>query len=275
MKKILITGASGFIGKNIIPYLKNYYEVCAPNRVELDASNKNSVDNFLRGKRFDALLSLAVPRRGMDEAARAKIMFESFMNFVLCKNKFDKIIYMGSGAEFDQSENIQNVSEEQIGACAPLDFYARAKFDMNTIARESKNIYNLRLFGCYGKYEDSSRFIYHAIDCCKNKKELTIRQDRIFDYLYAEDAAPVVRWCIENNPRYHDYNVTSGDKRSLSEIAKIIIEKMNCNVKIKIEKEGWNNEYTADNTRLCSEFRDWTISPIYAGIEKQIDWQIN
>lgn len=43
MKKILFTGGTGFVGKNIIPILKEKYIVVSPSRKELDLKDTEAV----------------------------------------------------------------------------------------------------------------------------------------------------------------------------------------------------------------------------------------
>jgi len=53
-KKILLTGGSGFVGKNILESpLAEKYEIIAPPRTELNLFDEDSVDEFFLNKKFD------------------------------------------------------------------------------------------------------------------------------------------------------------------------------------------------------------------------------
>ena len=57
MKKILLTGGSGFIGKNILEsFLVEKYELIAPSSHELDLLDTDCVNKFFKGKEFDIIL---------------------------------------------------------------------------------------------------------------------------------------------------------------------------------------------------------------------------
>jgi GDP-L-fucose synthase len=92
--------------------------------------------------------------------------------------------------------------------------------------------------------------------------------------LYVEDLAYIFEWFIENEPKYHDYNIATGQPISLENIAKIVAEQMNNSKNIQIAQQGWNKEYTADNSRLLNEMKDFNFTTITEGIAKQIKWQL-
>ena len=125
---------------------------------------------------------------------------------------------------------------------------------MNQNARVSRNIYNLRIFGCYGPTDAKTKFIRDAIDCCFEDRPITIRQNCMFDYMYVEDLAYIACSLMEKeNLAFHDYNVCSGKRISLLEIAEIVKKQLNNPYPIEIAKDGWNKEYTGDNSRLMKE----------------------
>ena len=48
MKKILVTGATGFLGSRIVPFFSDRYVVYAPTHSEMDISNKTEVNRIFR-----------------------------------------------------------------------------------------------------------------------------------------------------------------------------------------------------------------------------------
>ena len=277
-KKVLFTGGTGFVGKNVIPFLKDdNIEIIAPTRAELNLFDYEEVKNFVTNNRIQVVIHSANPNPAKNSVDESINMFkgslEIFMNFYRLRDCYEKMLYIGSGAEYDKRYDIVSATEDQIGIYQPTDEYGFAKFIMNELARKSENIYNLRLFACYGPYDFSTKFITHAITCCLNKEPLTIRQDCWFDYLHVYDFAKMLKYFIINTPKYHDYNICSGTRVKLSQIAAMVIDQMQSDSKILLLKEGMNKEYTADNTRLLKEF-DWK-SPISLeeGIALQIEWE--
>ena len=276
-KKILLTGGTGFIGGNILPILQKKYEVKSPRRNELNINDESSVDEYLSNNKFDILIHSANITPGKNSADKMENMLEytikAFLNFQKHSDKFEKIFYFGSGAEYDKRKDIVLIKETDIGNSIPVDPYGLAKYVINQIARGSKNIYNLRIFGCYGPTDAKTKFIRDCIDCCLEHKPITIRQNCYFDYMYVEDLARIIDKMINSELKYHDYNICTGKRIDLLTIAKIIDKKMQNNQGIKIGQEGLNKEYTANNARLLNDIGAFDYTCIEDGIQKQIDWQ--
>lgn len=276
-KKILLTGGTGFIGGNILPILQKKYEVKFPRRNELNINDESSVDEYLSNNKFDILIHSANITPGKNSVDKMENMLEytikAFLNFQKHSDKFEKIFYFGSGAEYDKRKDIVLIKETDIGNSIPVDPYGLAKYVINQIARGSKNIYNLRIFGCYGPTDTKTKFIRDCIDCCLEHKPITIRQNCYFDYMYVEDLARIIDKMINSELKYHDYNICTGKRIDLLTIAKIIDKKMQNNQGIKIGQEGLNKEYTANNARLLSDIGTFDYTCIEDGIQKQIDWQ--
>lgn len=273
MKKLLLTGGTGFIGRNILPVLREKYDVCAPTRAELDINDQNSIDAFLNENKPDVLVHCAIVNPAKAADAGRNVLTDTLRSFLcLIRYSFEKIVYIGSGAEYDKSKDIVNVSEEDIGKNIPADEYGLAKYALNEIARSSKNIVNLRIFGCYGAMEPERRFIRHAIDCCLKNEAVTIRQDCRFSYVFVKDLARAVLRVLENETKCHDYNICSGTYK-LSELAEIVKEQTGNSLPVEIGAEGFNNEYSAVCTRFTKEFPDFEFTPIERGIAEQISWQ--
>ena len=276
-KRLLLTGGSGFIGRNVLPVLRDAFLVDAPPRSELNLLDETSVESYVRRGTYDVVVHLAnstpaknpkdKPDRILADSLRA------YFNLRRNADAFGKMLYIGSGAEYDKRFPIVSVSESDIGLHVPIDDYGFAKYVMNENARLSANIYNLRIFGCYGPTDAKSKFIRDAIDCCLDGRAITIRQDCMFDYMYVVDLAEVIERFANVEPRFHDYNICSGKRVALSEIAAIVAKKMDNEYALDIATPGWNREYTASNARFLSEFPDFAFTSLEKGIEAQIEWQ--
>lgn len=275
LKKILLTGSSGFVGGNVYPILSKKYHVCAPTRTDLDLKNTNQVREYLKRENFDVIIHFASPSPVRSKQFdKYETLFEDslkiFMNFYSMQDYFGKMLYSGSGAEYDKTREISLVTEDEIGKYIPSDSYGFSKYVINALANKSQNIYNMRIFACYGPHEYDYKFITHAIRCCLEDKPITIRQDCYFDYLYIDDYTKFLLYFIENKPLFHDYNVSSGKRILLSTIAEIVKKEMQNPYPIEIFAEGLNKEYTASNARIVYETAISKLTSIEDGIHQLI-----
>ncbi len=278
MIKILLIGGSGYIGKNINEYLiDRNYRVVSPTSKDLDATDEVSVRNFLIKEYYDVIIHSAVDNyspRGKNEGSRFLYnTLNMFYSFEKNKDLFGKMIYFGSGAEYDKSNDIISVKECDFGKNIPKDEYGFAKYIIAKHIENSNNIYNLRLFGVFGKYEHwKSKFISNA--CCKviNNIPISIRQNVYFDYLWIDDLCKIVEWFINNKPEFNTYNVTTGKNIDLLTIANIVNKYNDNKFPIYICKDGLANEYTSNNNRLLNEIGQFEFTTVEEGIKVLFDY---
>ena len=116
------------------------------------------------------------------------------------------------------------------------------------------NIYNLRLFGCFGGHEDPQRLFRSCYENFCQQKDAEIHCDKYMDYFYAQDVGRVIDHIIQNHgeklPR--DINLCYNDKCTLSEYAQKIkqLTKSDCCVIIQNKDLGF--PYTGNHAVLES-----------------------
>ena len=276
-KRILLTGATGFIGRTVLPLLRKRFAVDAPGRAELNLLDDEAVAAFVRSGAYDAVIHTANPTPAKNPLDRADRLFaeslRAYFNLRRQADCFGRLLYVGSGAEYDKRRDLLAVTEESVGQSLPADDYGFAKFLMNEDARRSLNVTNLRLFGCYGPTDAKTKFIRDAIDCCLEGRAITIRQDCLFDYLYVEDLGGILSQMVLAPRLRHDYNICTGEAVALSSIAAIVARQMGNARPIEIARPGMNRAYTASNARFRHDFPDISFTPLEEGIARQIAWQ--
>lgn len=68
-----------------------------------------------------------------------------YYNLKRYNNLYGKMLYFGSGAEYDKSKDISFVTEAEFINNVPLTQYGLAKYIIGKDIEKSSNIYNLRI----------------------------------------------------------------------------------------------------------------------------------
>ena len=262
IKNIFITGANGFIGKNLKEFLSIKYNLLTPNSKELDLSNKTKVKVFFENNKIDFIIHCA-NRGGLRGAIDSQdVVTDNLKMFDnLCENMTNqRMIFFGSGAQYDKNRNLKKVKETDFGKNIPKDYYGYSKYLITKKILQKENILNLTLFGCYGKYELLTRFPSYAINQNLKKEDIVINQNVKFDYLYIDDLCKIVEYFIGNKPKFKVINVTPTDSIDLLSVSNIVNEISTYKSKIVIKKKELNNEYTGDNSLLLQEIKNFKFT---------------
>jgi UDP-glucose 4-epimerase len=277
MKKILLTGGSGFIGRNIREsYLGEKYNIVSPTRNELDLIDDLSVKEFFSKNVFDVVIHSAC-KPGHRNAADPNGVFYAntrmYFNLMKHSDNFRKMIYLSSGAIYDVRNNISKATEDSYTHSIPSDEHGFSKYVIAKHLELADKVVELRIFGIFGKYEDYSiRFISNAI--CKTLFNLpiTIKQNRKFDYLYVNDLMPILETFIEKKFKYNSYNITPTRSVELYEIAKLVRQRSGKPSAIIVDKPGLGFEYSGNNGRLLEEISDTRFETLDRSIQSLFDW---
>jgi len=276
--KILITGGNGFIARNLFEQLNTEYAVVAPNSKELNLLNFSGVFDYIKGNQFDAVIHTATydaaPKHSIKDSSKVlENNLKMFFNLARCKDYFNKMIHFGSGAEFTRECWVSKMREDYFDQHIPQDQYGFSKYIMTKYTQLSSNIYNLRLFGVFGKYDDwRTRIIPNA--CCRVvlNTPIVIHQNKLYDFLYVNDLGKIVKWFIFNKPQKKVYNVCTGTTHAFKTIAEKIIKISGKKSDIIIETKNLGEKYGGDNSLLMSELKDFKFSSIDESIEALYEW---
>lgn len=235
--KIMITGGSGFIGRNLVEYFSSY-DLLYPTHSELDLTNNLSVYSYLNRNQPDIIIHCA----SVENENCLKPNLTMFLN--LTEYFKGKLIYFGSGAE----------------KRLPITPYGLSKKIMNLITDQLENVINLRLYGVFGKNEKEKRFITTCIRNKKNGEETVIKHDVYYDFIYIKDLCRIVEWFVNNKTLFKEYDVCTGELKHLGDIANM--------VGTSFRREYIPLEYViygGDNSKLLEEL-PFTFTPLEEAI---------
>ena len=270
--KILLTGSTGFIGRNLKEAWRERYDLLTPSRRELDLLDTEQVEDYLRKNSPDIIVHAANTNdfiRPQDAKHVLNFNLRMFCNLRRCNGFYEKMYYFGSGAEYGMDHYIPKMEESYFGRHVPSDPYGFSKYLMAELAGSSKNIWDLRLFGVFGKYEERERrFLSNIMLQHRRGGPLRIHHNARFDYLYVNDLPAILEWFFSHNSKYRHYNVCSGKSYLLLDLAKMINEIAGEEKEIIVEDQDSHIEYTGSNMLLRREMGEFRLTPIRQAVEQ-------
>lgn len=254
--RLLITGGHGYMGRNLARLFSQggNINVSSPSKQQMDLLNPSQVKEIIDEVNPDAVIHAAIKGGTVDDVdsiqdiALNVRMFTNLMAFV---PEETSVFVIGSGAEFDRSQDIDCAEETEIDSSYPIDPYGIAK---NIIARQAchdyQNTHVIRLFGCFNYDEEPFRFIKSCILNIKEGKPIEIKQDRLMDFFFMDDVCEVIHSLIIRGGFPH-VNLVYPEKYSLLNIASMIIKAAGHKTyPINIETPSMGRSYTGDWTKL-------------------------
>ena len=273
MKKVLITGATGLIGRSLITFFqqeKKYevYVVTTNKKKLLGYENINIVEGDLKDSYFrkqiiesvtpEVLVQLAWDqtrpdiRQSNENLRWLDISIDLLYSFIESRGK--RFIFAGSSSEYDAEkgtfrENSLAKATSKYGQCKRC-FTELAQ----CYCKDQCSFVSLRYFTVFGE-NDTHSFgaIPEAVRKLKNDEEVVCNSPfTTRDYIYAQDAAEITYKMIESSFE-GILNVASGKAYTMAEVFRIIGEALGKEGLVKI---NWTNkeknEFNADITLLES-----------------------
>lgn len=297
MKKVLVTGARGFIGRHALNTLieRGVFDVHAITSNDIPRNKIADclwhVANLLESTQINALFHAVQPThlmhfawytvRGKYWKARENFLWvqsslEILRKFYECGGK--RVVMAGTCAEYDWN---YGYCSEFITPRATTTSYGTCKqalqvmLDAYSVETGLSSAWG-RIFFLYGPYEHSTRLVSSVISSLLQNKPVGCSQgNQIRDFLYVQDVADAFVALLESDV-HGPVNIASGRPVALKEIIYRIAEKLNRRdlVQLGALPAPANDPHllVADVTRLANEVR-W--SPKYdldTGLQKTINW---
>lgn len=302
-KKILITGATGFIGANLTRYfLKRGADVAIFTRktsnkwrikdilphireYNVDLFNSDGLNRIMQKIKPQIIFHTAVYGGYPFQVESEKMLAVNFYGTVnlinTCKNiNYELFVNTGSSSEYGgklhsmkENDMLEPITDYGVSkAAATLYVHAVAK-------RQNLPVVTLRLFSPYGYYEEPTRLIPSVIiSCLKGKSPKLSSPDCVRDFIFIEDVLEFYARVVKNKDKIKGeiFNLGSGEECSVGNIVTRII-KLTGN---KTRPE-WgsikNRRYEPPRWRAdiakAKKLLNWQPQyDVSYGLEKTVDW---
>lgn len=237
--KVLVTGGSGLLGKylsltkpdNIEAFLTYYNGT--PLWRQLDVTNKLSIYRLLSDFKFDAIIHTA--GLGNVDFCERVPHISDLVNYEGTKNLIDALnetkqkplfihvstnaVYSGNNPTYTEKDKLDPINKYGFSKKIAEE-YIQARYDNWSIVRP------FMLFG-WPRTTGRGNWLKFILESSRDKKELNLIDDIIWQPTSAKFAAKVIWKLIEENKVRESYNLSQGEPMSLYRFSQLICEVWN------------------------------------------------
>ena len=307
MKNLLLTGAGGFIGRNVIDFYKEKNvnlilvdtEDCIARHELNQVTPFETIDWDAWDKPIDGIIHLgAISDTTCDDWSKLVYYnIEASLEMVKLSRRFNvPLVYASSAAVYGDGKQGYSDAHKNNSVYEPLNLYGKSKLEadkliLKHIEKDLKenHIYGLRFFNVYGPYERRKASMASVISQAFTQIQETGAM-RLFksyhpdyadgkqlrDFVFVEDVVRVIDYLLNDTPASGIYNVGTGMAQSFESLIEHVFIAMRHNRNILYidmpEKLRKKYQYLtrSDNTKLEATGVPSWITPINVAIDKTI-----
>ena len=287
--RVVVTGASGFIGHNVLLRAPREWTVYAVYHatpgleafvaqhgltnvrpVRCNLLNESDVQALARtiGGKPEAMLYLAANGDPAASAERPRWDLESnTLAFVTCLEHCpaDHVVYLSSGAVYDGLSGVVS----PMSAVSPRLPYAISKLASEQYLRffaehrgSVSSYVNVRFFGAYGPYEPARKITTRWLQAlAAGQREFVIRGDgqNLIDFMYVDDAVDGFLALVKAGGQKMTVDFASGSPVSVNDVVRTMAAALG--VEVAVRHEGQVAEYIQFRSADASMRERFGVTP--------------
>lgn len=300
-KVILITGAAGFVGANLVRESlirkfkvhilvkkeTNLWRIAdLRNKIKIhynDLLNIKELKKNIRSANPNFIFHLATfgaypAQTNVHQMIKTNIL--GTYNLLIASKDIEYELFINTASSSEYGFHKKPMREDSL--LKPVSFYAWTKASATLLCqafagRFAKPIITLRLFSAYGPYEESSRLIPTAIRSALERSTLKLTRGQARrDFIFVEDVVNAYFAAInQKNIGSKIFNIGTGKQSSNLKVAKII-KKLSGRLKIEIgayKPRYWDTNYWVADISMSKELLGWYPKyDLNEGLKKTYSW---
>ena len=234
MKKIVITGHTGFIGQNLINELDiKKFNITGISRTRLDNTNLNQIKRNIQDIKNSDIekKSIIIHLAGMTNVLDCeknpvecfKINVEGTQKILqIAKEKKCKVIFPSTSHVYGHPKKIP-IDENQIVSATSI--YSASKIAGEILCQGYSNTYKMdiavfRLFSAYGPRNSDYKVESRIISQLLTKKKIKLGNlSPKRDFIYILDVVNAIKVIMRNLKKFEIYNIGTGKSHSIKELS--------------------------------------------------------
>ena len=258
-KTILITGSSGFIGKNLIKKIPKYSTTIEKNGEKIDLRDKEKV---LKLKRVNTVIHLAGKTPYSKKLSNNEIFEHNILGTLnileyCISKKVEKLIFVSSYIYGNSKNN--PINEKHI--VQPHNTYTKSKYLAEELCKNYAKKFGIKLiilrpFNLFGNLQKKGFLISNIIEAIKNNSSISItNKNNKRDYLHIDDFIDVILKMIDFDCKLEIFNIGSGKSYSFEKIIQLFERKSGKKIKRenKVSKDNNISKIQADISKITKK----------------------